>query len=354
MLSVAHRAAIPWLLAHAGPSVRWQTRTSLAEDAPGDGLAQARRALEEDAQVRRLLEAAAQAVADFRFTRVHGATNTQLENLLPMLLDRGLNRTFPAFDAVFGAVPALLRDKRYGDAHTFHSFADIVLVPFLLAAGYDDAALTDFYTGRLSLTSGFCSRMDFDIFGEQGGYRGIPKTFRDRQVIRPALYADGAYQFPLIYDLYGHAAMYPRLDAAGRAQIDHVLRYVLAEPYQAFPFGYGILVNPGHRARYHAMGWDCVLPKLSGGLTAPVLHRMELLAAFPLAVRSAWFQSALRLLDAHQEAQGVYALPPAVLQEKEACWLLGNHMGLGENRRKPSWRLVEGTFRALRLHSRLL
>ena len=126
----------------------------------------------------------------------------------------------------------------------------------------------------------------------------------------------------------------------------------MTEQYQAFPFGYGILREPDRRNRYHAMGWDCVLPLITDTLTAPVLHRMELLAAFPIAWESQWFQKGLALLDLYQDETGMYVLPKTALWEKEACWLLGNHMGLGENRRKKEWNMIEGTFRVLRMKNR--
>lgn len=353
MKTTLSRSLFEFLLHNSNCSIRYQTLTLFASDAQQFDLTNARLALENDAHVRWMLENARQAIANFSFDKVHGAKNERLENILPMLLDRGMDRTFPTFDAVFSKVPQILHERNYWGVDRYHSFADIVLVPFLLAAGYRDPSIISFYKKRLSLTSEFCSHMDYDIFGDQNGYKSIPQTFCDRKVIRPELYTNGEYRYPLIYDLYAHAVMYKSLDDTERVQVDNVIHYVLAEPYQQFPFGYGILVEPNNRSRYHAMGWDCVLPSLSDFITAPVLHRMELLAAFPIAVKSKWYQTGLSILDSCQDDSGIYMLPKDALNEKEACWLLGNHMGLDENRRKKGWLLVESTFRALRLKSRL-
>lgn len=341
------------LLDNTNASIRYQTLTYFVPDAKKSELSHARSALENDTHVRQKLETADKVVANFSFNHVHGATNGQLENILPMLLDRGLDRTFPAFDDVFSKVPSILQARDYCGVDDYHVFADIVLVPFLLVAGYRDTSTVSFYKRRLSLTSEFCGHMDFDIFGDQSGYKSIPKTFRDRKVIRPELYENGEYLYPLIYDLYAHAAMYPSLDDVEQAQVNSVINYILSEQYQHFPFGYGILIEPDRRYRYHAMGWDCVLPHMSDELTAPILHRMELLAAFPIARQSKWFQAGLNLLGSYRNDNGMYLLPKAALQEKEACWLLGNHMGLDENRRKKDWQLIEGMFRTYRLIYRL-
>ena len=345
-----NNTATQMLIEQANVSIRYQTLRLFSS---AENNLNVRSALENDKYICLLLDSARNNVADFSFHNVHGATNKHLENLLPMLLDRGLDKSFSAFDEIFSSVIPVLRNKSYPDVNRYHVFTDIVLTPFLLAAGYRDEALVEFYKKRLALTSNFCAKMDFDIFGDQSGYKGIPKTFRDRKVIKPELYENCKYHFPLIYDLYGHATMYDTLDSTEQMQVDNVIRYVMAEEYQEFPFGYGILREPDNRNRYHAMGWDCVLPLISDTATAPVLHRMELLAEFPIARKSLWFQEGLALLDSYQNENGMYVLPKIALKEKEACWLLGNHMGLGENRRKKDWHIIEGTFRTLRMKSKL-
>ncbi|HCI21811.1 MAG TPA: hypothetical protein DE176_04655 [Clostridiales bacterium] len=88
-------------------------------------------------------------------------------------------------------------------------------------------------------------------------------------------------------------------------------------------------------------------------MTARVLHRMELLAQFPEAVASHWFQKHLALLRQYRQADGMYLLPKAALVEKETNWVSGGHMGLGENRRTKDAALVLGSFRAYRLLARL-
>ena len=350
MKNAKNSAVIKRLIEQANVSIRYQVLKLFVSEINSHNL---RTELENDKHICSMLETAKKCVSDLGFYNIHGATNTHLENLLPMLLDRGLDKSFSSFDDVFSPIIPVLYDRSYPDVNRYHVFTDIVLTPFMLAAGYRDETLVEFYKKRLALTSDFCSKMDFDIFGDQSRYKGIPKTFRNRKVIKPELDENGKYHFPLIYDLYGHAAMYSTLDDAEQMQVDNIIRYVMAEQYQAFPFGYGILREPDNRNRYHAMGWDCVLPTISDDVSAPVLHRMELLATFSVAKESQWFQKGLTLLDSYQDENGMYKLPKTALWEKEACWLLGNHMGLGENRRKKNWHVIEGTFRVLRMKNKL-
>lgn len=344
------------LTSDACASIRYQS-LRLWGGAPA-ALKSARSALanSEDAGV--LLGRASRAEGGVRFQAVHGATNLHWENILPMLLDRGLDSGFASFDRVARSLFACFDQSEFPMSHCFHEFVRIVLTPFLLMAGYREHELMDYCLARLELVSGFCARMDFDLYAEQGMYRGIPKPFRGRPVIRPELYQNGMFQLPMIYDLYAYGVIYGEVAPEIRRRIEQVLAYVLSGPYQRLVSGYGLLrEGSGH---YYAMGWDAILPASlpmntceDGALSARVLHRMELLAGFPIAVRSEWFQRHLALLMTYQTDEGLFVLPKAALREKEGYWVLGSHMGLGENRRKKQALPLEGTFRAHRLLSRM-
>ncbi|MDR2933225.1 MAG: hypothetical protein LBV27_08980 [Oscillospiraceae bacterium] len=310
-----------------------------------------RDALEKSPDVQKLLQTGAQVMQRLNFNTVHGSTNIHLENVLPMLLDRGLDVSFNSFGHTFSALCQSFDQPLFADTHCFRMLIPIILAPLLLWAGYRNERLLDFYKKRLVLVSDFCARMDYDIYGPQGDYGGIPKPFQDRKVINPALYPNGAFHFPLLHDLYAYRAMYPEAAPEERARIDAVLKYVLSPDYQDFPKGYGLLrEGSGH---YYAMGWDCKLPRNKGVITAPILHRMELLAAFPPAVRSEWFQAHLDMLMQCAGEDGMFDLPKKALGEKESYWISGGHMGLGENRWAKDALRALGSFRVFRIFSNI-
>lgn len=104
-----------------------------------------------------------------------------------------------------------------------------------------------------------------------------------------------------------------------QCMMNDVLSYVLAEPYQKLQKSYGLLrEGPSH---YYTMGWDCILPECEERmLTSRILHRLELLSAFPFAVETAWFQENLSSFLHYKAEDNAFALPKTVLQEK-------NHIG---------------------------
>ncbi|HCI21812.1 MAG TPA: hypothetical protein DE176_04660, partial [Clostridiales bacterium] len=225
------------LLGSGCPAIRYQiSRDFHSPAAPDEDL---RHTLAQSNDVQRLLQDGARLALNKHFSTVHGSTNHHLENILPMLLDRGVDASFPAFRQSFQPLLEQWNTSDFAQSHCFCQFENIVLAPFLLEAGFRDENLMDFTRRRLDLVSAFCGRMDFDLFGEQASYKGIPKAFQSRRVIRPELYENGAYQFPLIYDLYAYRAIYREAAPRERAQIDAVVRYVMADAYQRFPKGYG-------------------------------------------------------------------------------------------------------------------
>ena len=80
---------------------------------------------------------------------------------------------------------------------------------------------------------------------------------------------------------------------------------------------------------------------------------MELLSNFAIASQTKWFSQALEIIEAYKDDNGIYRYPAEYLVEKNACWILGNHMSLGENRRKKNALALEGTFRTLIIFNNL-
>lgn len=79
----------------------------------------------------------------------------------------------------------------------------------------------------------------------------------------------------------------------------------------------------------------------------PLLLRVELMSNFSVARTSKWVVQVLNVINQFADEDGIYHYPKQYLTEKDSCWILGNHMSLGENRRKKHALVADGTFRTL-------
>lgn len=277
----------------------------------------------------------------------HGATLYAVENSLNMLIDMGVyyKKGFDEFDEVLEQISEEAKNKPIDNSHVLGHLSHIVLVPFLLRAGMRDKWLMDFILDRLSIIHEFVSKKQYDIYEDISKYRGMPEAFKNRPVIKEELYKNGKICFPLEHDIYGFAAIYQEAGLGIKGQIDDVIKYIMDECFAMIEDGYGILHK---NSNYWAMGWDPKPTDLNKSYKYnPLLLKMELLANFPDAVGSKWFKSAMDKLNQYADENGVYHFPKELLTEKDSCWILGNHMSVGENRRKRNALELEGTFRMM-------
>ena len=148
-------------------------------------------------------------------------------------------------------------------------------------------------------------------------------------------------------------AYLPAKFLSGRAlqQLDDILSYVTDERYRALPPGYGYIWSDANRRTCYACGWNLDLP----GLDNPgpygqriIVQRMELLAHFPRARQSGWFQRGLQLLEGFRTEKGTYCFPSSYLLEKrDGYYVGGGYMGLEDRRRTKQALELESTFRML-------
>lgn len=130
-------------------------------------------------------------------------------------------------------------------------------------------------------------------------------------------------------------------------RVDEIISYIMDSRFQTIEDGYGVLSD---RKNYWALGWDSKPTNLEKEYGCnPLLLKMELLSSFPEARNSRWFSQALNVTEKYVDANGIYHYPKKYLTEKDSCWILGNHMGLGENRRRKEALAIEGTFRTLNI-----
>jgi len=279
----------------------------------------------------------------------HGATLMAVENSLNMLIDMGFiyNRGFIAFDkAVDELVQEVSRRKADGN-HMLRYLPDIVVIPFLLRAGVREAWMIEFVKERIDLIYDFIKEKNYDIYDARNGYKRIPQNFQNRSIIRPELCENGQIKLPLEYDVYGFACLYTELSDTYKSRIDEIISYIMDIKFQRIEDGYGVVSD---KKNYWALGWDPKPTDLEKEYCYnPLLLKMEMLSRFNVAVESEWFLQALKVVERYKDDDGIYHYPKNYLTEKNSCWILGNHMGLGENRRYKEALMMEGTFRTLKI-----
>ena len=275
----------------------------------------------------------------------HGATIYAVENALNMLVDMGIyyQNEFDEFDKVLEEISVEASRMPINKNHVLGQLPHIVIVPFFLRAGMREPWMMKFFLDRIQLIHDFVKKKRYDIYEEELGEKNIPESFKNRPIIREELYVDGEICFPLEYDIYACAAVYQEVETNVREQIDDIIEYIMDERYQLIEDGYGILRKHNN---YWAMGWDSKPTDLSKyHKYNSLLLKADLLATFPQVISSKWFAKVMELLQQYVDENGIYHFPNEFLIEKNSCWILGCHMGLGENRRKKITLELEGTFR---------
>lgn len=277
----------------------------------------------------------------------HGASLYAVENSLNMLVDMGLlyKTGFEAFDDIVKSIADEARDKVIDHNHVLGYLSHIVVVPFLLRAGMRDQWLINFTQDRIDTIYEFVIQNDYDIYDDIATYKRIPKNFQNRPIIRPCLYTNGKIKFPLEYDMYSFASIMPELTFEYQNKINEIITYVLDDRFRSIEDGYGILSD---KKNYWAMGWDPKLTDLTKEYRYnPLLLKADLMSNFSTAINSIWFEQALELMGQYADETGIYYYPKNYLTEKDSCWILGNHMSLGENRKQKHSLVAEGTCRTL-------
>ncbi len=346
---------LQWLMDHGGPVIRYLTATELLESGSGYDVNR----LKEDLLVHPFVQSWLNNLNPTNVTMrtCHGSFNTCFENAMGMLLQLGLRAGMTALDERTHPIRDWFATMMKADPAQWNVFAMALFSSFLAAAGYEDDSIRSFLNLRLDTLHAFASLGSYDLYDDPDKFKGIPTAFKAKPVIKPELYGGGNYKYPLIYDMYGLAAMVVKGGSAATEKIDSVIRYIMAPEYhQTVADGYGIVVSNGNR--YYSMGWDVKLPGFLGfteeaDKQGPVLlHRLSLMSHFPSAVKHVWFANALCHLEKFQTERGTYLFPRHFLKEGTGYWVSGMHMSLGENRRAKTALELESTFRMMLLKNR--
>ena len=341
------KIAIQILLKEANVAIKYRVIGEICNEYSTTEYARLKAELRNSEEIKRLLEYLS------NHKELHGATLYAAENTINMLIDRGYlyGVGFDEFDRILENLVQEVKVRKIEENHVLRYLPYIVIIPFLLRAGVRENWMIEFVKERIDTIYSFIKRKDYDIYDDINIYKGIPKSFQDRPIIRPELYEHGQIKLPLEYDVYGFASIYNELNQEYKNRIDEIIIYIMDVNFKKIVDGYGILVD---KKKYWALGWTPKLVDLEKEYcNNPLLLKLELFSNFEVAVRAEWFLQAMELIEKYKYDNDLYNYPKNYLTEKDSCWVLGNHMGIGENRRSKNALIYEGTFRTLLIKNNL-
>ncbi len=361
---------IKWLLDEGGPVIRYRTLVELAGQGMPTDYESALNAVLQTEKTQWLLEQLDHfgplTYVDIRvLNALHGMKPTCLENVIPRLLERGLRAGIPVFDE------KMARFRQYVDNPLAHQALDnpahatveggravfiaTVLASYFMRGGYAYDEVMQFVQRRVVSLSRLAAQKTYDIHLTEAQLTGLPKQWAGKPIINPDMApTSGTTPLPLIHDLFAFAYLPAEcFTDSMRRQLDDIVAYVTDERYRGFPPGYGYLWSEANRRTCYGCGWNLDLPDLytdNPYQHRKIVQRLELLAHFPAARQSAWFQEGMRLLETYRTARGAYCFPATFLAEmKTGYYVGGEYMGLEDNRGAAKTLELESTFRMLLL-----
>ena len=335
--------AVEYLLKEANVPIKYRVMTELCDEGSSPEIEMLKHELEKTERAKQLMEYL------IKRKEYHGATLYAAENSLNMLVDMGFayKKGFFAFDRAVEELEQEAKHRKRDDEHLLRFLPNIVIVPFLLRTGMRESWMVEFVKERIDIIYDFVQQKDYDIYLKTEDYKGMPPSFSNRPVIRYELCENGQIKLPLEYDIHAFSFLYKELPGEYRNKVDEILVYILHGKFQQIVDGYGIISDG---KKYWALGWDPKPTNLKIEYkNNPLLLKMELLSNFRIAVESEWFCQALKIIENYKTTDGRFYYPGNYLTEKNSCWILGNHMGLGENRRQKQAICIEGTYRTQKI-----
>ena len=323
---------VDWLYANAEPILRFRVARDLLEF-DSRALHPLCRAAVDTPDAQRWLENLNAARA------VHGSTDLHAENALAKLLEFGLDRSTPEFDA--GIRRLLERPWRMWDA--------LVLRCFLLRCGYADHPFVSAWAKeRIETLWRTASAGDFDLYLTDEEAGGVPKAWRGKPVYRPQFGHEAGYAIPICYDLLAISCLMhvPGVDDLPR-KLEAMVGYLSDPRFQETVGGFGWARDLGRCYAAGRVFLACAEPNR-------LILFLEWAAPFAAARQSDWFQRGLSLLETYRMEVGFYQFPAGMLPEKAGYQVYGGaHMGLGESRRGDLGLRLESTFRMLWIRKRM-
>jgi hypothetical protein len=278
-----------------------------------------------------------------------GSSDACFENCFGKLLSFGVKSQDILSSELRMRYLDFVRDS--GDTEVYGALARYIVAGYLLIGGDEDETIRQIVLDRIDTLHDFVanSTLKFDIYVEPEGF-SIPKSYRSKRLVNPALYENGAFDLPLVHDIFIFAHMFRKLSRAYQAKINVIVDYIADPKYQDFDYGYG-LVKYGQN-KSHFMGWSAHMPLFNEALSVDyfkkgLVFRMPLFAAFDHPNIRAWQDKLRSYFAAFRLEDGLYGFSNELLPEvKNSYFLNGRHTSLNENRRRKTGKIVESTFYA--------
>ncbi len=338
------RKAYQYLYDNAGSIIRYEAAKALGMDS-----AELRSEMAGHPEVQYWLECSRRFI---QMPVVHNSFDTCLENWMHKLLSFGVSESD---DVQLKDINTFILDhiKSNMGVNPFDNFCYVIEASWLACMGYEDKAVTDLIRDRVEIIHSFVRDRNYDIYISPKGYPSIPKARAIHPLVDPRLYENGQWKLPTVHDIFAFANLpgVLRNDPYINDKIEDIIEYILDERYQRLNRGYGLMLVPPDK--YYSMGWSVHLDRFyetdNEASSDGVVLSMELMSHFKAARRSEWFKKTLRHLETF-ESNGLYRFPPAYLHEgKNKYYVLGGHMGLGENRKIRASLLLESTAWMMRI-----
>jgi len=346
-----------WLMDNADAPVRYRTARELLRDE------KAAKALEtelfDNREVRKWLKNLKPEDPPQHRSMEHGCFDFCLENALPKLVQLGLHSGISQMrDAVglyFGRLEDAYKRSDYPDRYTLRLTENM-----LAFAGFTDDVVIGMTLDGIGRVHDFTSRGIYDFYlsaEERDTLKKVPAVWKDAAgFIKPEIFNNYSFSYPLIYDIVGMPAMYALKDPAVDSKINGIIEYISTDEFHNNVYdGYGILVEGN--GKYHGMGWDPKYPGWSdpadyierggarvGSGVPKLLFFAQNIVKYPAARKTKWFNELFDYLEKYKTDNGTYLFPKKWIDESQGYAVQGHHLSFGENRRKKDWLEIESTF----------
>lgn len=284
--------------------------------------------------------------------QIHGAADNRFENAMHKLLSYGIEekddkRIYEVNLFILKYLENIIKYQYF-----FDSVNATILASWLACMGYKEAIITDILRDRVEKIYSFTKDKDYNIYADPKGFPAIPKARAMHPLVKPELYENNIWRLPTLHDIYafGHLPEILSDDKDIQRKIDTIIEYIFDDRYQMFYSGYGLMLVPPRK--YYSMGWSVHLCRYFENETFErygFIWQMALMSKFKKARETDWFKNNLEYLITYEE-NGIYDLPDVYLkEEKNKYYVLGFHMGFGEDKRKKLSKKLVSTAWMLRI-----
>ncbi|NLK12474.1 MAG: hypothetical protein GX312_02675 [Candidatus Phytoplasma sp.] len=284
--------------------------------------------------------------------QVHNAADICFENAMHKLLSYGVREADDKRIHEINTFILEFLNSIVGYQNFFDSVNATILASWLACMGHTETIIIDVLRERVEFVYSFVKHKDYNIHVDPKGFPAIPKTRAMHPLVNPKLYENNIWRLPTIHDIFAYAHL-PKIlhdDKQIQRKIDAILEYIFDERYQRLYSGYGLMLVPPNR--YYGMGWSMHLCRYFENNSMDsdgIVWQMALMSNFKKARETEWFKNNLEHLKSFKKDE-VYEFPASYLMEvKNKYYVLGYHMGLGENRKKNLSKKLESTAWMLRI-----